>query len=65
MRRWFLFFCILLLRKILFKFLLASMKTLINPGDFTGSRIRTLVALQRKMETSIQPSQSSACDFEK
>jgi hypothetical protein len=31
-------FCILIVRKLLLKFLLASMKTLTNSGDFTGSR---------------------------
>jgi hypothetical protein len=34
------FFASLLLRKILYKLLLASMKTLTNSGDFIGSRIR-------------------------
>ncbi len=34
------FFASQLLRKILFKFLFASMKTVTNSGDFTGSRIR-------------------------
>jgi hypothetical protein len=34
MRQWFLIFCILIV-----KFLLASMKTLTDSGDFTGSHI--------------------------
>jgi hypothetical protein len=36
----FYFFASKLLTQILFKFLLAYMKTLTNSGDFTGSRIR-------------------------
>ncbi len=34
------YFCILTVKKNTFKFLLASMKTLTNSGDFTGSCIR-------------------------
>jgi hypothetical protein len=35
-----LFFCFLVVKKILFKFLRASRKTLANSGDFTGRCIR-------------------------
>jgi hypothetical protein len=61
-----------LLRKILLKFLLVSMKTLTNSGDFTGSRIRIsntgssskrIGNLNSAFENA--DSQSSACDFEK
>jgi hypothetical protein len=46
-----------LLRKILLKFWLASIRTLTNSGDFTGSRIRISNSggTQRELETSIQP----------
>jgi hypothetical protein len=36
------YFASLLFRRILFKVLLASMKTLTNYGDFTESRMRTI-----------------------
>jgi hypothetical protein len=71
-RRWFLiFFCILIVKKITFK-IPASMKTLTNSGDFTGSSI----TLSNSGGTSKRngnhntafetaDSQSSACGFEK
>jgi hypothetical protein len=64
MRWWFLiFFASFLLRKILSKFLLASMKS----GDFTGSRIRfsNSAAPQREQFSLWKAnSQSSACGFD-
>ncbi len=52
--------------KYFFKFLLASMKTLTNSGDFTG-RPRQNFQLWRHLKENWKPqfSQSSACDFEK
>jgi hypothetical protein len=46
-----------LLRKILFKFLLASTKTLPNSGGVqeATSEFPTLATPQRELETSIQP----------
>ncbi len=55
-----------LFRKILFKFLLASMKTLTYSGDFTGSQIKIsppfppppqtrLAAMQRELRISFPP----------
>jgi hypothetical protein len=66
------FFASKLFRKILLKFLLSSMKTLTNPGDFTGRRIKISNSggtserngnLNSAFEKA--DSQSSACDFEK
>ncbi len=47
------FFCILIVKKTFFKFLLASMKTLPNSGDFTegASEFPTLAAPRRELET--------------
>jgi hypothetical protein len=59
-------------RKILFKFLLASVKTLTNSGDFTGSRIiisnsgstsKGIGNLNSAFEKA--DSQPSACDSKK
>jgi hypothetical protein len=66
---WFLIFCILIVKKIL-KFLLASMKTLTNSGDFTGSRIRISNSggtskRIRNLNSALENGQSSACDFKK
>jgi hypothetical protein len=65
----FLFFCILVFKKnTFFKFVLASMKTLTNSGDFKGSRIRISNSggTSKKIgNLNSADSQSSACDFEK
>jgi hypothetical protein len=49
----FLIFGILIAKKILFKFLLASMKTHTNSGDFTGSRIRISSAVCHGYSSSL------------
>jgi len=58
------------LGKILFMFLLASLKTLINSGDFTGNRVRICGGTSKRignLNSAFEKadSQSSACDFEK
>jgi hypothetical protein len=73
MRRWFIIFLyITVKRKILLKFLLASINTLTYSGDFTGSRIRFSNSggtskRNGNLNTAFEKtdSQSSACGFEK